>query len=281
MKLLPKRWFRSDRAAGSTGPASIGPASIRPASIRPGAEPYAAGDGDVGVLLIHGFTGSPASLRPWAEQLVAEGYRVRVPRLPGHGTSWQELNLTGWHDWYRTVEQAYLELAGSTRTVVVGGLSMGGALALRLAELHPVAGLCLVNPALRNNDPRLVLLPILKRIIASTPGISNDIARPFADEIGYSRTPLRAVGSMLQLWDVTIASLHRVDCPILLFRSLHDHVVDPSSVRLLRDRIGSAEIDERELRLSFHVATLDYDAPYIISESSRFVRRVSSDRIKQ
>lgn len=253
-------------------------APLEAAAIRPGAEPFAGGDGDVGVLLIHGITGSPASLRPWAEQLVTEGYRVRVPRLPGHGTAWPELNLTSWHDWYCTVEQSYLELAAGARTVVVGGLSMGGALALRLAELHPVAGVCLVNPALRNNDPRLVLLPVLKLFLGSTAGISNDIAKPFADEVAYTRTPLRAVASMLRLWDVTIASLHRVDCPILLFRSLHDHVVDPSSARLLRDRVASAELDERELQLSFHVATLDYDAPYIFGEASRFIRRVSTDR---
>lgn len=228
------------------------------------------------MLLIHGFTGSPASMRPWAEQLAAEGYQVRVPRLPGHGTSWPELNLTSWHDWYATVEQGYLELADRTRTVAVCGLSMGGALALRLAALRPVAGLCLVNPALRLNDRRLVLLPALKRLIGSLPGIANDIALPFADEVGYDRTPLRALASMLRLWDVTIASLHRVEAPILLFRSRHDHIVDSSSVRLLRDQVASTEVDQRELLLSFHVATLDYDAPYIFAESAAFIRRVTA-----
>lgn len=266
VKALPWRPWRTRTAV----------APVEPAAVKPGAEPYAGGDGSVGVLLIHGFTGSPASLRPWAEKLVADGYRVRVPRLPGHGTTWQEMNLTRWHDWFRAVEQCYLELAAETTTVVVGGLSMGGALALRLAELYPVAGLCLVNPALRNNDPRLVLLPVLKLFAGSIPGISNDIAKPFADEVAYSRTPLRALASMLQLWDVTIASLHRVSCPILIFRSEHDHIVDPSSVQILQDRIATAEIEVRPLRLSFHVATLDYDAPAIFADSSSFIRRVSS-----
>ena len=86
---------------------------------------------------------------------------------------------------------------------------------------------------------------------------------------------LRALAEMLRLWDVTIASLHRVDVPILVFRSRHDHVVDPSSVRLLTDLVGSTDVDQRELLLSFHVATLDYDAPTIFAESAAFIRRVT------
>jgi len=283
MKLLPRR---------KTG-------LPEPATVRPGTEPYAAGDGDIGVLLIHGFTGSPASLRPWAEHLAAAGYRVRVPRLPGHGTSWQELNLTRWQEWYATVKRSYAELSAETTKIVVGGLSMGGALALRLAArqrvrerraLHrarqtdrpteqpptPLVGLCLVNPALHNADPRLSMLPLLKLLTGSVAGISGDIAQPFADELAYNRTPLRALSSMLQLWDLTIAGLHRVDQPILLFRSQHDHVVGPASIRILRERVSSGDITEHQLQKSFHVATLDYDADFIFSESARFIGRVTA-----
>src|SRR3954452_23036284 len=113
-------------------------ATRRPSvSVHPLAEPYVA-DGDatsphgrVGVLLSHGFTGSPASMRPWAEHLAAQGYAVSLPRLPGHGTTWQEMNRTTWADWYAEVERAFLALANQVDTVVVGGLSMGGALVLR------------------------------------------------------------------------------------------------------------------------------------------------------
>lgn len=256
--------------------------------MRPGAEPFAGGDGEVGVLLCHGFTGSPASMRPWAEHLVAAGYRVRVPRLPGHGTTWQELNLTRWQDWYARVDRELVELASETRTVVVGGLSMGGALALRLAEEHsrprpdrfaapvPIAGLCLVNPALTNLDPRLRVLPLLKHLTGSVAGISNDIAKPFADEVAYSRTPLKALASMVRMWQLTIDDLHRVRQPILLFRSTHDHVVEPASARILRERVASTEIIERELQKSFHVATLDYDAELIFTESAAFIEKVTS-----
>ncbi|MBO0811239.1 MAG: alpha/beta fold hydrolase [Microlunatus sp.] len=254
-------------------------AEVPPAQVRAGAEAYQGGSGEIGVLLCHGFTGSPASLRPWAEYLVAQGYRVSLPRLPGHGTSWQELNQTGWPDWYAALDRALTELSAQCRMVVVGGLSMGGALALRLAELHAerVAGLVLVNPALNNADPRLVLLPVLKHLTPSVAGIANDIARPFTDEVAYDRTPLKALASMLELWDITIARLHRVHQPILLYRSLHDHVVDPTSVRILHERVHGASITERLLQKSFHVATLDYDADEIFTGSAEFVRALSSE----
>ena len=80
-------------------------------TVRPHAEPYRAGTGRLGVLLLHGFTGSPLSMRPWAEHLAADGFRVVLPRLPGHGTTWQELNTTTWSDWYGTAELEFTSLA--------------------------------------------------------------------------------------------------------------------------------------------------------------------------
>jgi len=117
----------------------------------PGAESYFhAGSSSTGVLLCHGFTGSPGSLRPWAEYLAEAGLTVSVPRLPGHGTTWQEMSRTRWEDWYAEVDRGYEQLRGQSNEIFVMGLSMGGCLALRMAELRGagVSGLVLVNPSL-------------------------------------------------------------------------------------------------------------------------------------
>jgi len=90
----------------------------------------------IGVLLLHGFTGSPASLRPWADHLVDENFSVELPALPGHATNWRDLNRTTWHQWYAAAKLALLKLSQDTEQVYVAGLSMGGALALRLAQHH-------------------------------------------------------------------------------------------------------------------------------------------------
>ena len=172
------------------------------AEVRAQAESYYGGAGRVGVLLCHGFTGSPQSLREWAEHLERDGFRVALPRLPGHGTTWQDLNRTDWTDWYATVERSFRVLQGECEAVCLGGLSMGGALALRLAVQfgEQVAGIALVNPALRSTDLRLKALPVLRHPAGSTPRIANDIAMPGRNEGGYDRTSLQALHSLTQLW---------------------------------------------------------------------------------
>ena len=245
----------------------------------PGAEPYAGGSGNLGVLLCHGFTGSPHSMRTWAQDLEADGFRVDVPRLPGHGTTWQELNRTEWTDWYAAVDRAFRALTRSCEHVFVAGLSMGGALALRLAEQHGdrVAGLALVNPCINIADPRIRVLRLLS-VLPSLAGIGNDIAMPGRDELGYSRTPLRALHSQTRLWAEVRAGLDRVTQPTLVYWSRQDHVVDPSSLRLIRAGTRARELEVVTLERSYHVATLDYDAEKIFRGSADFFRRHVGDR---
>lgn len=244
----------------------------------PGAEGFSHAGAAVGVLLCHGFTGTPQSLRPWAHDLAAAGYSVELPLLPGHGTVWQEMNRTTWQDWYGTVDAALADLRSRCSTVFVAGLSMGGALALRLALEHPadVAGLVLVNPAVHLEDPRLRLLPLIRRIVPSFPGIASDIKKPGSTELAYDRTPLHALASMIALYADVVPRLGRVTQPLLLLRSLEDHVVPASSSRLILDSVGSSDLTEVVLENSYHVATLDNDAERIVKESLAFVSRLSA-----
>jgi carboxylesterase len=238
-----------------------------------GAEPLSHDDGSLGVLLSHGFTGSPASMRPWGQYLADRGYTVRVPRLPGHGTTWQELNTVGWQDWYGELDEALTQLRARCERVAVCGLSMGGSLALRLAEQRPedVDALVLVNPAVAIKDPRLTLLPVLKHLVPSLPGIGNDIKMPGGDETGYTRTPLRALSSLLRGWQQVRADLPQVTAPLLVFRSVDDHVVDEISLGLIRAGVESSIAEYVTLTNSFHVATLDFDAPLIFEQSAAFL----------
>lgn len=247
-------------------------------TVMPGAEPWSADGNEIGVLLIHGFTGSPASMKPWGRDLAEEGWTVRVPRLPGHGTKWQDANLTTWHDWYAEAERNLLDLQSRCRTVFVMGLSMGGSLALRMAELHDddIAGIVLVNPAVHTERWDRHLLPVLQRVVGSFPGISNDIAKPDQDEIAYDKIPLKAAYSLSELWRVTKADLGQVTQPVLLLHSAVDHVVEPSNSEFILAHISSADATEVVLQDSFHVATLDHDAPIIVRDSIAFVRRLTA-----
>ncbi|NRQ51019.1 alpha/beta hydrolase [Aeromicrobium stalagmiti] len=242
-------------------------------SLVAGAEPFSADGGRTGVLLSHGFTGSPASMTPWAQQLAGLGHTVRVPRLPGHGTTWQDMNRTRWHDWYAEVDAALTDLHQTCDRVVVAGLSMGGCLALRLAEQRPddVDALVLVNPAVNVNRFDVKLVPVLQWIVPAMPGIGNDIKKPGQDEVGYDKTPLKALASQLTMWKDVRAGLGRITQPLLLFRSVDDHVVDESSQAIILDGVSSTVKELVTLHDSFHVATLDNDAPLIFDRTAAFI----------
>ena len=140
--------------------------------VLPGAEPYRHDGGEVGVLLCHGFTGSPQSLRPWAEYLAERGLTVSLPLLPGHGTRWEDMQLTGWQDWYAEVDRELRALRERCSQVFVCGLSMGGALALRLAAKHgdAVSGIVVVNPANKVHGLSAYALPVVRQCVRSTKG---------------------------------------------------------------------------------------------------------------
>ncbi|MBB5872768.1 carboxylesterase [Allocatelliglobosispora scoriae] len=231
---------------------------------------------DVGVVVCHGFTGSPHSMRPWAAHLVDQGWSVRMPLLPGHGTHWRDANRTTWQEWYSEVDRAYADLSARCDAVYAVGLSMGGTLALRLAQQHPeLAGLVLVNPAVTMLRWDAKLLPVLAKVIPSVPAIGDDIKKPGMTEGAYDRTPVRAAASLRRFQAVVRADLPRIAQPLLLFRSADDHVVEPvNSAIVLRDT-ASTDATEVVLADSFHVATLDHDAQRIFDGSVDFIRRLS------
>src|ERR1700684_884083 len=214
------------------------------ASSLPGTEPFEHTGGPVGVLLCHGFTGSPQTLRPWADYLAEQGLTVSLPRLPGHGTTWPDLARTGWQDWYGEVEVAFGALARRCEQVFVFGLSMGGCLALRLAETHgsAVRGLVLVNPSLAPDTKLFVLAPVLKHVLKSLPGIASDIKKPGMAEVGYDRVPVRAAATLPKLWGITVQHLGEVTQPVLIYRSTTDHVVGPSSMQALLAGVPEGQV---------------------------------------
>lgn len=240
------------------------------------AEPFAHdGTSGTGVLLCHGFTSTPQSMRDWAEHLAAADLTVRCPLLPGHGTSWRDLNRTKWTDWYAAVARSLDELRSSCRSVFVFGQSMGGTLTLRLAEQNPdIAGIVLVNPSVTTLRRGAALLPVLCRVLPRLPGIPGDIAKPGSEEIAYRWLPLKAMASLQQLWKIVRQDLYRIEQPVLLFRSAVDHIVEPVNSEIVLTGVRSTDSAEVVLPNSYHVATLDHDAPEIFRLSAEFIQRV-------
>jgi carboxylesterase len=247
------------------------------APIMPGAEPFAFHGGPVGVLLIHGFSGSPGALRRIGEWLAARGHAVACPRLPGHGTAWRNLGRTRWQDWTNEATRALKDLDSRVDTLVAFGLSFGGAMAIHLAARYPdaVEGVVVVNPWLKDR-PLWTLSPLLKYVVPSGRGVANDIKKPGEDEIGYERIPVRAVAEAVSFHRLVERELPRVRQPLLVFQSDEDHAIPAGGSALLLDRVGSEQKDLVPLANSYHVATLDNDAELIFERTHDFAESLAS-----
>jgi carboxylesterase len=245
-------------------------------AVLPGAEPFSAAGGPHGVLVAHGFTGSPQSLRGLARAFARAGFAVELPLLPGHGTSLDDMLTTSWADWSGAAEAAYRELAARCEKVVVAGLSMGGTIAVWLAARHPeVAGVVVVNPAIEPvAESFLEMLASLRESGAQTmPAIGSDIADPNERELAYDETPIVPVQSMFAALEDLAPRLGDITCPVLIFTSPQDHVVPPSSSDFLADRVAGP-VERVTLARSYHVATLDYDKDEIERRAVEFARKV-------
>ncbi|MGH2727990.1 MAG: alpha/beta hydrolase [Actinomycetota bacterium] len=243
----------------------------------PGAEPFGAeGDAlETGVLVVHGFTSTPQSVRPWAEHLAKSGWTILAPRLPGHGTSLSDLSASTPKDWVGEAEMSLDGLFEHCSSVFLCGMSMGGTIVLDLASRHAdrVAGVVCVNPSLYSNDPRARLSPLLGRLPFAVKGIGSDIADPSQRELCYDRVPLRTAARLFAFQNEVKARLGAVRAPLLLFGSRQDHVVPPGNTSYVAEHVASSDLEVVWLERSYHVATLDYDADVIFERSAEFIAK--------
>lgn len=245
-------------------------------NILPGAEPFRSEGDATGVLVIHGFTGSPQSMRSIATAMAEAGHTVELPRLPGHGTTVEDMLTTGWSDWTAAVEAAYEDLAARTEQVFVTGLSMGGSLTLWLATKHPeIAGIIPINAA-AVADPEMIegVQAFIDSGAEVMDAIGGDIAKEGVVEVAYDKTPLAPLLSLQQGLQEMAPELPTIAMPTLLITSRNDHVVDPSSSDFIAEQISS-DAERLWLDDSFHVATLDHDEQRIIDAVTDFVARLS------
>jgi carboxylesterase len=241
------------------------------------AQPFSFEGGKTGVLVVHGFTGCTQSMLPLGKGLADAGFTVTGPRLPGHGSSVQDLSTKTWQEWTGEAEKGLKDLLERCDKVFITGLSMGGTITCFLGERYAdkVAGLMPINAAVAKLNPLMPLTPVAKYVLKTIPGVGSDIKDPDSKESCYDKVPVPAAAELHALMKLTKKDLARITAPILVFTSREDHLVPTSNGPFIMEHVSSQDKELVWLENSYHVATLDFDKDEIIKRCVEFVQRLS------
>ncbi|MBE7554578.1 MAG: alpha/beta fold hydrolase [Anaerolineales bacterium] len=253
----------------------------QPSSVKP--SPFLLEGGSIGVLLIHGFTGSPPEMRPVGDYLNQRGLTVSVPCLPGHGTTLEDLNRQRWTDWTGRAAKALVELKQRCETVVVGGLSLGALISLYLvANTTDVAGAIIYSPAIMLTDPGRHFLPILKYLIRQVSKPEDYFTDPQAKSRlwSYDAYPTAASHEVMKFIQPVKQCLPQVTCPLLIIHSTADPTLHPDSARYVYERVGSTDKNIITLHNSGHVLNVDSEWERVAEETYQFILKHVSAPLK-
>jgi len=219
--------------------------------------------GHRGCLLIHGFTGSPAEMRPLGEYLYERDITALGPCLPGHGTRVEDMQGVTWQNWYQAVEMAYQDLRQHCDQIFAVGFSLGAVLALHLAAQHELAGLIVLSPALGLKDRRSRLVPWLRFVLRYLPKDPdprhNDLTDPEAYRRfwSYDAHPTWGVYQLLLAQKVVRSELGRIRCPTLVIYSTRDTAIAPDSGPVIYQSVHATEKEMLVLQNSGHGIVAD------------------------
>lgn len=255
-----------------------------------------------GFLLIHGLTGTPIELRYISNGLARAGFTVSVPQLAGHCGTLEDLKATRWQDWYQSAEDALLELRKTCDLVIVGGLSMGAVLALRLAAEHPdtVDGATLFAPTFRFDGWSMPWYARFFDLVNDTwsadkflfterepYGIKNVRFREFvmnavhsddSSQAGLPGTPGRSLLQFRYLTKSVNRVLGLIRQPTLVLHPREDDRASLSNAELLQRRLGG-RVTTVVLEDCYHVITLDQQRDVVLEETREFGLKIEQAAI--
>ncbi len=194
--------------------------------------------GDIGVLLVHGFTSSPLEMQPLAGYLAGQGYSVYNVRLAGHASDYHYLNMTSYDDWYDSVKYGLFTLRRNCKKVFAAGSSMGGLISLMTAHLNGLDGVVLMAPCIKIKAPLTSVTPLLSRIMPYMPKIGFDMQY---SDIFYHTWPMKGVAELYRFTKYVEKVTADFSMPLLGFQFPGDMIVSAGATKNFFSRVGSKD----------------------------------------
>ncbi len=244
----------------------------------PTAEPFLfPGDRRTGVLLVHGFTGTPKEMRPLGEFLNQQGYTALGVRLFAHATRMEDMRRARWEDWFASVEDGWHLLRGLTDRIVICGLSMGGVLSLLFGSRYPVRGIVAMSTPYRlPDDPRLKVLPVMQHLVPYLDKGPPDHYDPdaFKEHISYEKNPSHGILELTELLAEMRAALPQIHVPTLVIHSRNDRYVPLHNGEAIYNALGAPQKRRLWVEKSGHVVTREPDHPKVFAAIADFLQEM-------
>lgn len=227
----------------------------------------------VGVLLLHGFSGTPLEMRPLGEALGMHGRSVLAPRLPGHGTTPEELAGVPWERWVEAGLAGFDRLRSTCDEVFICGLSMGSLVAAHVCAQKPASGLIAMAPALGVRKP-IWLAGLVKFVwprFANTSDTHHEEGN--APIWHYDSLPTAAVHELHKLVGATRKALPEVTCPLLVLQGRHDKTVTEAGAREYLSLVDTGDKELAWLEDTGHGVPFETERVAVARQVNTFVDR--------
>ena len=234
-----------------------------------------------GILLMHGFTGSAAHMRKIADALAQKGYTVSTINLPGHATTEADMAKSTWQEWLQAAKRATLDLKAQCKRVTVCGLSMGGVLALLVAEQMQIDACVPISAPMDVKNKLLglaaIAAPLYPRVAWGGPGEYHK-GLDKAYDFGYSGFPTKKGGDLHHLIKLARKNLFNITCPVLVVQSENDETIWEGSADFILENIKSDKRQKLWLTGVPHVCTISPELPAIVEAIDSLMVSLGQER---
>jgi len=235
-----------------------------------------------GVVLVHSYLALPEEVKTLARALRKRGFWVYGVRLPGHGTSAEDLSSRHYQDWIEAVEVGYALMSSFCKEVVVGGVGVGGNLSLDLAarvkDVKGVFAIC--SPfALKNYSTNFMPgRDVWNRILSKiNRGEAHGKYLEFSygnSLINYIENPVEGIKELGDYLDSITKIYQEISQPVFMIQADCNPVVDHNGSRKVYDIVGSLDKEFCLLSLNEHVLIDGESASKVVGKIVSFVQRL-------